>query len=59
MNYHGARVATVMAFNLKRNWKNPLVVIPVSGLGLIPDSANWNSETYTDSSLPAPLNQLR
>ena len=34
-------------------------MIPVSGPGLIPDSANQNSETYMDSSLPAPLNQLR
>ena len=34
-------------------------MIPVSGPHLIPDSANQNSKTYTDSSLPAPLNQLR
>ena len=34
-------------------------MIPVSSPGLIPNSANRSSETYTDSSLPAPLNQLR
>ena len=45
-------------FNLKETGKNPLVVIPVSCPGLIQDSANRNSETYTDLSLPAPLNQL-
>ena len=57
-NYHGARVATITAFNLKK-LENPLVVIPVYCPGLIPDSANRSSETYTNSSLPAPLNQLR
>ena len=31
----------------------------MSSPGLIQNSANRSSETYTDSSLPAPLNQLR
>ena len=59
MNYQGARVATVMAFNLEETGKSLSRDTRVWPRFSILDSASQNSETYTDSSPQAPLNQLR